>query len=558
MEEFAAYKIRLVLVGFVAAIAFGGDSANADFTFGTPTNLGPTVNSSYDDDRPSISADGLSLYFCDWPNPRPDGFGGGDIWVTTRKTKDDPWVTPVNLGPIVNSSAQELHPWISADDLSLYFVSIRSGGYGSGDIWVATRETIDAPWGEPVNLGPTINTANYEADMCISSDGLNFYFAAQNWSGSYGGWDIWLATRPTIEDPWAEPVNLGPPINTYATDGGMCLTADGLTLFFASRRLHGDLDIYVTTRATTSHPWPEPVNLGPDVNTSADEHYPVFSPDGLTLYFRSNRLGGFGGQDIWQVPIIPIVDLNGDGIVDAVDMSIMVDYWGTDEQLCDIGPMPWGDGVVDVQDLIVLAENLFEDVNDPTLIAHWPLDEAQGDIAYDNAGTCDGRLLGAPVWQPAGGMVDGALQFDGVDDCILTGSLPNSIEGPFSVLIWVKGGAPGQVVLSQIGGASWLLAHASDGKLMTELVPPAGRTVPQPLVSEFVVTDGNWHRIGFVWDGSHRMLYVDGVEVAKDAQDVLESAIGGFYIGTGKAMKSGTYWSGLIDDVRIYNRAVRP
>ena len=65
---------------------------------------------------------------------------------------------------------------------------------------------------------------------------------------------------------------------------------------------------------------------------------------------------------IWETRISPIVDLNGDGIVDAVDMCIMVDYWGTDNPLCDIGPMPWGDGIVDVQDLIVLAEHLFEEV----------------------------------------------------------------------------------------------------------------------------------------------------------------------------------------------------
>jgi hypothetical protein len=74
---------------------------------------------------------------------------------------------------------------------------------------------------------------------------------------------------------------------------------------------------------------------------------------------------------MWQVSIEPVVDLNGDGIVDSTDMCIMVDdYWGTDEPLCDIGPMPWGDGIVDVQDLIVLAEHLFEEVDDPTLIAH--------------------------------------------------------------------------------------------------------------------------------------------------------------------------------------------
>jgi hypothetical protein len=94
---------------------------------------------------------------------------------------------------------------------------------------------------------------------------------------------------------------------------------------------------------------------------------------------------------------------------------------------------------------------------------------------------------------------------------------------------------------------------------MTELIPPAvGRFVPQPLISEYVITDGQWHRIGFVWDGVNRALYVDDVLVAEDVQANLQGSGGGLYIGAGKAMESGTYWSGVIDDVRIYNRAVKP
>lgn len=90
-------------------------------------------------------------------------------------------------------------------------------------------------------------------------------------------------------------------------------------------------------------------------------------------------------------------------------------------------------------------------------------------------------------------------------------------------------------------------------------MPPAvGRFTPQPLKSEFVIADGQWHRIGFVWDGSNRTLYVDDILVAEDTQANLQGSDSGLYIGCGKAMESGTYWSGLIDDVRIYNRAVSP
>jgi hypothetical protein len=77
-------------------------------------------------------------------------------------------------------------------------------------------------------------------------------------------------------------------------------------------------------------------------------------------------------------------------------------------------------------------------------------------------------------------------------------------------------------------------------------------------VSQTVITDGNWHRIGLVWDGSHRTLCVDDAVVAEDVQDGLGGSGDGLYIGTGKTMAPGTYFSGLIDDVRIYNRAVRP
>jgi hypothetical protein len=104
------------------------------------------------------------------------------------------------------------------------------------------------------------------------------------------------------------------------------------------------------------------VNLGPVVNSSYREGGPALYEDGFTLYLTSDRPGGSGERDLWQTPIIPIVDFNGDGIVDSADMCIMVDYWGTDEPLCDIGPMPWGDGIVDVQDLIILAEHLFEEI----------------------------------------------------------------------------------------------------------------------------------------------------------------------------------------------------
>jgi hypothetical protein len=198
-------------------------------------------------------------------------------------------------------------------------------------------------------------------------------------------------------------------------------------------------------------------------------------------------------------------------------------------------------------------------VHDRRLLAHWTLDETEGTTAHDSAGIHDGTLNGDPQWEPVNGNVDGALQFDGTDDYVSTTSVLDPAVVLFSVFAWIKGGAPGQVVISQTGGENWLLADPSEGKLMTMLLAPGGgRFAPQPLISEIIITDGNWHRVGFVWDSSDRILYIDDVEVARDTQIGLVSSEGGLYLGAGKDLEPGSFFSGLIDDVRIYNRAVTP
>jgi N-acetylneuraminic acid mutarotase len=286
----------------------------------------------------------------------------------------------------------------------------------------------------------------------------------------------------------------------------------------------------------------------------------------------NNRIYAIGGTDrphpcpatstVYVYDII--VDFHGDGIVNAADMCIMVDYWGTDDHLCDIAPEPFGDGIVDVQDLIVVAEHLFEEVLPIGLVAYWKLGEAEGSIAEDTAGDNDGIVYGDAFWQPEGGVKAGALQLDGIEDYISTDFVLNPADGPFSVFAWVNSSVPGSVVISQLdgiggSGETWLGTEAVSGKLMTGLVaPPVGRFVPKPLISESVITDGQWHNVGFVWDGSTRSLYVDDILVAEDTQTNLQGSDNGLFIGTSKSMEPGTCWSGLIDDVRIYNRAIRP
>ncbi|OHB74887.1 MAG: hypothetical protein A2Z25_10715 [Planctomycetes bacterium RBG_16_55_9] len=559
MKWLNGYKMRLVIVGFVAVLMLGGGSAKADFTFGKPQNLGPTVNSLYHDAGPSLSADGLDLYFY---SDRPGGSGGYDIWVSTRQGVEDPWGLPANLGAPVNSQYNECYPSLSSDGLTLYFSdyysgSPRPGGLSAGDIWMTTRPSRSAPWGTPVNMGAPINGSTLDMSPTISGDCLTLIFTSNNRAGGRGSWDLWMSTRAGVQDPWGPPMNLGSTVNSGGWDGEGGLSWDGRAVFFDSGRagIVGTVDLWMSTRKTIADPWAVAVNLGSVVNSSGNDGTARVSPDMRTLYFCSDRPGGFGSYDLYTAPILPIVDFNGDGIVDGADVSIMVDYWRTDNSICDIGPPPWGDGIVDVQDLIVLAEHLFEE---PGLIAHWTLDETERDIAHDSASGYHGTVHGTPAWQPDGGMLDGALQFDGIDDYVSTEFVLNPSDGVFSVVAWIKGGEPGQAFLSQADSANWLCTDSIEGCLMTE-VKAAGRG-GVPLLSQTVITDDTWHRIGFVWDGSYRHLYVDGVEVAKDAAPLsrLEDAHGGLYFGAGSTLAPDTFWSGLIDDIRIYNRAVSP
>ncbi len=547
---------KTILLMLVLALAMSVNVVKADFVFGEPNNLGLTVNTASSEGGYgglSISADGLSIYF---DSDRSGGYGNIDLWVATRATTDDEWGQSVNLGSVVNSSSQDNSPSISADGLSLYFSSNRSGTEGNMDLYVSTRETTVDDWGAPSNLGPIVNSSNADYMSHISADGLLLYFSSER-PGGLGLRDLWMTTRATTNDDWSEPVNLGPTINTPYNERRMWISSDGLMLLFQSDRPRGTgyVEIYMTTRATTNDDWSEPIKLEPPVNLTSDIS-PIVSSDGRTLYFSSyNRDGGYGYWDLWQVPIIPLVDLNGDGIVDSADVVIMVDNWGTENSLCDIGPMPWGDGIVDVQDLVLLSEYFFKEINDPTLIAHWALDETEGMFAEDSVSEKDAYIIGGAVLQPDGGQVNGALQLNGVDGCVVTEPIMNPADGPFSVLAWIKGGAPAQVVVSQQFVSNWLSLD-TEGNLMTEL--KSSDQLAGPLHSETVITDGQWHRIGFVWDGLSRKLYIDGILVAEDTQDSLKGSDSGLYIGCGKNMQPGTYWSGLIDDVRIYNRVVSP
>jgi len=154
-------------------------------------------------------------------------------------------------------------------------------------------------------------------------------------------------------------VNLGPNVNSSSIDSFPSISTDGLTLVFG----RGGTTIWATKRKSIDDEWGPAVKIGFNNPAGGYIYGPTLSPDGSTLYFSaSSAWNGFGNDDFWQVEFIPIVDFNGDGVVDSIDMCVMVDNWHMENTLCDIAPPPLGDGFVDVRDLIVLAEHLFEEI----------------------------------------------------------------------------------------------------------------------------------------------------------------------------------------------------
>ena len=259
----------------------------------------------------------------------------------------------------------------------------------------------------------------------------------------------------------------------------------------------------------------------------------------LTEFVRDN-IPGFGRG----------ADANADGLVNNLDLAVLGSQWRHTECGPCGGAEMTGDGDVDVEDLLVVANDW---LRDSSLLGHWKLD---GDALDSSAYMNDATPVGDALWQPEGGRINGALLLDGLDDYVSTPFVLDPAATVFSVFAWVKGGAPGQVIMAQAGGVIWLAAEAIDGGLMTDLQGVGRRA--SPLTSDTVITDGNWHRVGLVWDGHYRILYVDGVAVAADStpQNTLPSAKGELHLGAGKGLELDAFWSGLIDDVQIYDRVV--
>jgi hypothetical protein len=306
-------KSKLCITSLVGSLvlvsAFTASSGAQKYSdWSTPINLGPTVNSTSTDRGPAISKDGLSLYFSS--NRLEDSIGGEDIYVSQRETRDDEWGPAINLGPTINTTANEMVPAFSRDGHLLFFASNRlEGSFGGVDIWVSRRDHIhdDFAWQPAENLGAGVNSSSIDAGpsyfdndevgvpqlyfnsnrlggsgsiyvseqaadgsfgpavlvlelslgdgarASIRHDGLEIFFTSTRPGSIANSQDLWVATRDSVFDAWSAPINLGSPVNSELVDVQPYISSDRETLFFASNRPNGGpTDLYMSTRTKGS------------------------------------------------------------------------------------------------------------------------------------------------------------------------------------------------------------------------------------------------------------------------------------------------------------------
>ena len=263
-------------------------------------NLGPAINSPVDDLIPRISADGQFLYF---GRENYEGNLGGkedgeDFYVSVRSGTE--WSPAQNMGSPVNTSGVDNICSISTDNNTVLFAD-------GSKFWERSR--TESGWADPLEIGATFVNEATHFEACLSGDGKAILFAGKNSNNLFydkdeDERDVYV----TVQDQngkWSQPVNLGSTINTKQDEISPFLAADGRTLYYSTRGKpgYGNADIFMSKRVGDGWTkWTEPVNLGPEINSSAYDAYYVIPASGDYAYMVSD-LDGYGQADIVRIKL---------------------------------------------------------------------------------------------------------------------------------------------------------------------------------------------------------------------------------------------------------------
>ena len=278
-------------------------SAGRPYCYNTPVHLESPINTPGFEGKPALSADGLELYFV---SDRPGALGGPgdqDIYVTRRASVNGTWSPPERVPSPISSAFFDITPTISLDGLALYFGSNRPGPFSPPwpDLWVSHRASVTQPWGEVVHLGSGINTPLFEGSIDISPDQRTAFFAGVTPDFVF---DIFVSRRSSTDEPFGPRVKLPPPIDSEGHDYGPALTPDGHVMFFSSGTDNPFAPaainhLYVSERKNDRAPWGPRIFLDTLNCPTCFGGLPTIRAGGQEICWMGDRGDSFGDKDIY-------------------------------------------------------------------------------------------------------------------------------------------------------------------------------------------------------------------------------------------------------------------
>lgn len=275
-------------------------------------NFGSVINTKYTEYNPVVSADESVMAFTALrPNTGKTRTGDKfieEIYISYNNSGNwsEPKVVPVASDYNVGTAG------MSPDGQKMLI--FMGGITDPGSLFVINK--AGETWSKPGLITPTLNTPKFlESTASITPDGKTIYFASDRLGGQ-GGLDIYK-TQMQANGSWSPPVNLGPEVNTKANEDAPFIHPDQKTLFFTSdgHKTMGGRDIFMTKQVNGK--WTPPENMGYPVNTTANDNYFTLIADGTRAYFSSDRKGGLGEQDIYYLDMpaessnIPLTMIKG-------------------------------------------------------------------------------------------------------------------------------------------------------------------------------------------------------------------------------------------------------
>lgn len=266
-------------------------------------NIGPAINSRFQDYVPVILPDESAMYFTskrdngNEDNRNTDNNYFEDVYVSHRR--DSVWQPAVNVGEPINSETNDACVAISPDGQRM-IVYRTAKDQLTGDLYI-TSLMQDNKWGPLEKMGDEINSQYIETSACFSNDVSEIYFSS-NRPGGYGGKDIYrVKKRP--DGQWAVPQNLGPAVNSLRDEDAPFLHPDGITLYFSSKghSTMGEYDVFKSVLNTENNQFSQAENLGYPINDVGNDIFFVLSVDGQRGYYSSNKKDSYGGIDIYQI-----------------------------------------------------------------------------------------------------------------------------------------------------------------------------------------------------------------------------------------------------------------